>query len=111
MSQWKVLTRYTSLLPDETWTVESWKQKHLIDTNNQAFLDSVTAHGADNNLLGTSPPVYELVDNVMYNTKYFASKDAYEQFGLRIRKLQADLNSGIKSYPFTRDIIDQREVD
>lgn len=108
MPQWMVLTRYTSLLPDETWTVESWKQKHLIDTNDQAFLDSVSAHGADNNLLGTSPTVYELIDNVMYNTKYYASKAAYDEHGFRIRKILANLK---KSYPFTRDIIDQREVD
>jgi len=107
MPQWKVRTRCTSTLPNETWTVDSWKQKHLVDNAGQAFQDTMRAIGVDNNLFGTSETEYELIDNVMFMTKYFASEAAYNDYGSRVRQLETDES---KSYPFTRDIVDQKEV-
>lgn len=108
MAQWKVRVRCTSTLPDETWTIDSWKQKHFVDTAGAAFLEAVQTTGTDNALLGTSPTEYEIVDNIMYITKYYASEAAYMDYGSRIRQLEVDQN---KSYPFTRDVMDQKEVD
>lgn len=108
MAQWKVRVRCTSTLPDETWTIDSWKQKHFVDTPGGGYLEAVRATGTDNALLGTSATEYELIDNTMYITKYYASEAAYMDYGSRIRQLEVDEST---SYPFTRDIIDQKEVD
>ena len=108
MAQWKVRTKCTSTLDNETWSVDSWKQKHMVDSVTSTHNDARKALGTDNSLFGSSDTEFELIDNVMHITKYYASEAAYHDYSARVRAYETDNSI---SYPFTRDIITQGEVD
>lgn len=108
MAQWRVRTKCTSTLDNETWSVDSWKQKHFVDAVGATHDNARKALGTDNNLFGTSAAEFELIDNVMHIIKYFASEAAYHDYSARVRAYETDNSI---SYPYTREIITQGEVD
>tara|TARA_B100000676_G_scaffold235550_1_gene235294 strand:- start:1369 stop:1701 length:333 start_codon:yes stop_codon:yes gene_type:complete len=107
MAQWKVRSKFVSKLDNETWSVDSWKQKHFVDALGADHNNARRALGTDNNLYGSSTAEWELIDNVMHCNQYFASEGAYHDLGTRVSTYMSD-NS--LSYPFTREIITQGEV-
>lgn len=107
MAQWKVRSKFTSTLDNETWTVDSWKQKHFVDALGSTHNDARRALGTDNNLYGSSTAEWELIDNVMHCNQFFASEAAYHDLGARVAQYLSD--NGL-TYPFTREIITQSEV-
>lgn len=75
-----VRIKCASTLTSETWSVDSWKQKHYTDvlgSKESAY------HACGTDLRTGDAPDFELVDNVMYITVKFNNESDYHANGVK----------------------------
>jgi len=84
-----VRIKCASTLTSETWSVDSWKQKHYTDvlgSNESGY------HACGSGYRTSDAPTFELVDNVMYITVKFNNESDYHANGVKRASFLSDLS-------------------